>query len=201
MEQLTKEQKDQIRQQCIFCQIIDGKVAAKKVYEDEKVVALLDINPANPGHILLLPKDHIAIMPQMDDSLIGYMAVIAKRLSQSILRALHAQGTTIFIANGTAAGQRAPHFMMHIIPRMEDDNIGLKPEMKKQSEEEIAQVHAALFPAIKKVLGKAIEPATKPKKELEIRKETKNAGRTVQTPGAQVTNPKLDAITDLLTKK
>jgi len=189
MEQPTPEQ---VRQQCIFCQIADGKVAAKKIYEDDKVLAVLDINPANPGHILLLPKKHIAIMPQMGDELIGYMGVIAKQLSQALLRALQAQGTTIFIANGSAAGQRAPHFMIHIIPRMEDDKIGLIPKLKKQDEEAILQVHQALYEAIKKVLGKAIAPGKEPEKKLEVKKQ--------QISPEQATNPELDAVTDLLAK-
>ena len=191
MQELTPEQKEQVRQQCIFCQIADGKVAAKKIYEDDKVLAVLDINPANPGHILLLPKEHIAIMPQMDDELIGYMSVIAKQLSQALLRALQAQGTTVFIANGSTAGQRAPHFMIHIIPRMEDDKIGLIPTLKKLTEEEILQVHQALYEAIKKVLGKAIAPEKEPEKKMEVKKPKAQE---------QATNPELDAVTDLLTK-
>ncbi len=162
MEELTPEQQAQMRQQCIFCQIADGKVAAKKVYEDDKVLAVLDINPANPGHILLLPKEHIAIMPQMDDELIGYMGIVSKQLSQVLLRTLQAQGTTIFVANGVAAGQRAPHFMIHIIPRMEGDDAGLKPLEKKYSEEQILQIHQGVYEAIKRVLGDAIPPEKQP---------------------------------------
>ncbi len=192
MEELTPEQKSQIRQQCIFCQICDGKVAAKKVYEDDKVMAVLDINPANPGHILLLPKEHAAIMPQMDDELIGYMGVISKHLSQALLRALQAQGTTIFAANGTAAGQRAPHFMMHIIPRMEGDGAGLMPAHMKINENQILQIHQALYEAIKRILGSAIPPSEAPVIEKQIEQKEKQE---------RVTDSKLDSVADFLTKK
>ena len=58
-----EELKEFQKKQCVFCQIISGKVQSKKVYDDEKCIAILDINPANPGHVLLLPKEHYSIMP------------------------------------------------------------------------------------------------------------------------------------------
>lgn len=118
-----EELKEFQKQQCIFCQIINGKVPSKKVYEDEKSIAILDINPAAQGHILLLPKEHYAIMPQVPDAEIGHLFSISKKLSQAILRGLKVSGTNIFIANGFAAGQKAQHFIMHIIPRKEGDNV------------------------------------------------------------------------------
>jgi len=65
-EQIAELQK----QNCIFCHIVSGKVSSKKIYEDEKCVALLDINPANPGHILLIPKEHYTLMALMPDDII-----------------------------------------------------------------------------------------------------------------------------------
>ena len=120
-EELQKLQKEQ----CIFCHIVSGKVASKKIYEDEQCIAILDINPANPGHILIIPKEHYAIMPLIPDETIRHMAMVSKAMSQVILKALKAGGTTVFIANGAVAGQRAQHFMIHVIPRKEMDNVGL----------------------------------------------------------------------------
>ncbi|HLC88842.1 MAG TPA: HIT family protein, partial [Candidatus Nanoarchaeia archaeon] len=110
------------KQQCIFCQIISGKVPAKKVYEDDQCIAILDINPAAKGHLLLLPKEHYAIMPQIPEPILAHLSVVSKHLSQLLLKSLKVDGTTIFVANGLAAGQKAQHFMIHIIPRKEDDN-------------------------------------------------------------------------------
>ncbi len=185
---------EQIRQQCIFCQIADGRVNAKKVYEDNKFIGVLDINPANPGHILLIPKEHISIMPQMDDELIKKMGMVSKKLSQALLRALHVQGTTIFEANGSAAGQRAPHFMIHIIPRLEQDNVGLIPEMKKLNDEEIKQVEQAIYEPLKKTLGTAIKPKEAPKQELKKELVQKTSA------GQSAINPELDSISNFLTK-
>ncbi len=111
------------KQQCIFCQIITGKIPAKKIYEDDKTIAVLDINPAAKGHLLLLPKEHYAIMPQLPDQEISLLFTLAKRLSHVVLKALKLSGTTIFVANGLAAGQRAQHLMIHIIPRKEGDGL------------------------------------------------------------------------------
>lgn len=149
-EELTPEQ---IKQQCIFCHIVAGAVASKKVFEDEKVVAVLDINPANFGHVLLMPKEHFAIMPQIPDDLIGHIGQVSKGLSLAMLKAFGTEGTTTFIANGMAAGQRAQHFMVHIIPRTENDGVGVSAfEGKPASPEIIAKLKDALQASVKKLL-------------------------------------------------
>ncbi len=111
------------KQQCIFCQIISGKVPSKKIFEDQRCLAVLDINPATRGHLLLLPKEHYSIMPQVPAEELSHLFSISKLLSRLQLRALKVSGTNIFIANGPAAGQRAQHFMIHLIPRKEGDNL------------------------------------------------------------------------------
>src|SRR3989344_2863950 len=78
-----EELKEFQKKQCIFCQIISGKIEAKRVYEDERVLAILDINPANPGHILLMPKEHYAIMPQIPKEEMEHLFMAAKALSNN----------------------------------------------------------------------------------------------------------------------
>jgi len=114
-----EELKEFQKKQCIFCHIIAGKVPSKKVYEDDQVYAVLDINPAQSGHILLLPKEHYAIMPQLPADTLSHIFLVAKKLSNALLRVLDAKGSNILVANGVAAGQKAQHFMVHIIPRRE----------------------------------------------------------------------------------
>ncbi|MGB9748632.1 MAG: HIT family protein [Candidatus Woesearchaeota archaeon] len=124
LENLSPEEAAELQKKnCIFCQIAKGTVSAKKVYEDDKVIAILDINPANPGHTLILPKEHYMILPQVPEELVNYIFVIAKGISNALLKAVGATGTNIFVANGVGAGQRAPHFMVHVIPRIENDGI------------------------------------------------------------------------------
>ena len=112
---------DDIKKQCIFCQIVSGKAPAEKIFEDEHLVAVLDIKPAVAGHILLIPKEHYAVLPQVPDQLVAHFFLATKKLSKAMLQGLHVRGTTFFVANGAVAGQRAPHLLMHLIPREKDD--------------------------------------------------------------------------------
>lgn len=171
-EQIAELQK----QNCIFCHIASGKVASKKVFEDEKCVGVLDINPANPGHVLLMPKEHYAIMPMMPDDIIGHMFMVAKAISHACLRAFRVQGTNIFVANGVAAGQKAQHFMIHIIPRKEGDGVSsFAMPKKKVTEEQLKEIEKALRQRINYVfgikdnepivLGKPAEEKEEPEKE------------------------------------
>jgi len=141
-----EELKEFQKKQCIFCQIKEGKVSARSVYEDELSLAILDINPANPGHILLIPKEHYTILPQVPLNEIHHLAMVAKKLSNAALRALDARGTNILIANGVAAGQKAQHLMVHIIPRKEKDSIAFDIPQKEHSMEELENVRLKLAP-------------------------------------------------------
>jgi len=141
-------------QQCVFCHIANGRIPAKKVFEDDKVTAVLDINPAAQGHILLIPKEHVAVMPQADDGLVAHLGMVAKQLSSSLLRAFKCEGVSVFVANGAAAGQRAPHVMVHVIPRSQNDGVGLVLSERKIDEKTLIAVFNKLGPAIGKVLGK-----------------------------------------------
>lgn len=151
------------KQQCIFCQIVSGKISSKKIYEDDFCLAVMDINPATKGHLLLLPKKHYLIMPQVPEEEIGHFFIVAKKLSQSLLRGLKVSGTNVFIANGPAAGQKAQHFLLHIIPRKEGD--GLLPVKEKLIDKEMqGKVSIAIRESLNKQLGiKLIEKQEKEK--------------------------------------
>lgn len=136
------------RKNCVFCHIASGKVPARKVYEDDECVAVLDINPASQGHVLLMPKEHYTVMFQVPEELLGHIFIIAKGLSQAGLKAFQSKGTTIFAANGVAAGQRAPHFMLHVIPRSQGDSVGLYIPARAFPEKEAATIASALSAAL-----------------------------------------------------
>ncbi len=172
---MSPEQVQELQKQnCIFCHIISGKVASKKIYEDDKVLAILDINPANPGHILLLIKEHYQIMPQIPDDDISYMFMVAKAISHACLKVLKAQGTNIFIANGALAGQKASHFMLHIIPRINTDGIKIFDLPEKSIQENILeQIRAGLSNKINELFGiKKEEPIVLDKKPEGIGSKT-----------------------------
>ena len=161
-EQIREFQK----QQCIFCQIIAGKIKSRKVYEDDKCVALLDINPASPGHILLLPKEHYSIMPQIPEQDIGHLFLVSKALSAAMLKGLKAGGTNIFVANGAAAGQRAQHFMIHIIPRKENDGISCFTMPQRQiAESDLEEIRKRMLASMSTVFGMEVPKQEEEKKE------------------------------------
>ncbi|MBI2654214.1 HIT domain-containing protein [Candidatus Woesearchaeota archaeon] len=179
IKQMSPEElKEFQKKQCVFCQIVAGKVQSKKIYDDDKVLAILDINPANPGHVLLVTKEHYAIMPQIPDDEVAHVFMAAKSLSNSMLKSIDAQGTNIIVANGIAAGQRAQHFMVHIIPRKENDGINFVLPQKEMPQNEIEAVGNKLIAAL---VGAAEEekpviPAKIPEpKREEPKKESKKS--------------------------
>ncbi len=129
------------KKNCIFCQIAEKKIPSKIVYEDEKIICVLDIQPSNIGHTIIIPKEHYQILPQIPDSIVKHMFKIAKHISHSILKSFSNEGingTNIFLANGHIAGQKAPHLIMHIIPRTDNDKF-LKFEKKSLEENKIIE--------------------------------------------------------------
>ncbi len=124
--QLTPEQQKAIdaqKEQCPFCKIVKGEIQSKKVYEDEKIIAILDINPAAKGHLLIMPKEHYPIMPLMPTETFEHLFSKTQSISRALKEAMLVFGDTIYIANGYAAGQQSSHFMLHLIPREEIDEL------------------------------------------------------------------------------
>ena len=172
IKQMSPEElKEFQKKQCIFCQIVAGNVQSRKVYEDDKVIGVLDINPANPGHTLVVTKEHYSIMPQIPDDEVAHVFTVVKSLSNSMLRAIDAQGTNIVVANGVVAGQRAQHFMAHIIPRKENDGINFVLPQKTMEQNEIEEIGNRLIAALGGSAGKESKPATS--KMPEFKKEEK----------------------------
>ena len=132
------------REGCIVCGIIEGRVPSKKVYEDELVMAVLDVNGSNPGHCFVIPKNHYPIIEQVPDSEIGGLFQVSNKISTAIFESLGAQGTNIFVANGIPAGQTVAHFTINVIPRREIDGINLQWQPKQLREEEMSTVELKL---------------------------------------------------------
>jgi histidine triad (HIT) family protein len=132
------------KEECILCQIIDGKIPSKKLYEDDEVIAVLDINGANPGHSFVMPKEHHTILEQVPDQIVAELFQVSNMVSTAIFESLEIQGTNLFVTNGIAAGQVTAHFMVNIIPRKEGDGINLQWPPKQLTEEEMSTVELQL---------------------------------------------------------
>lgn len=141
------------RDTCLVCQIARGSVPSKKVYEDESILAVLDINGANPGHCFILPKEHYPIIEQVPDKELKKIFIIANKISSAVFETLQAQGTNIFVANGIPAGQTVAHFIVNVIPRFEKDGINLQWAPKQLDEEEMATIELKLKEQAKNIGG------------------------------------------------
>jgi histidine triad (HIT) family protein len=119
---------------CIFCKIIRGDIPATKIYEDADVAAILDIQPANPGHCLILPKRHYSGLAETPDSELCAIFSAAKKAGQAAMRATGADAYNVIINNGQVAGQVIFHTHIHVIPRFPDD--GHRHWQKKDVPEE-----------------------------------------------------------------
>ena len=191
------------RKNCIFCKIIKKEIPSNLIYEDDKVSVILDINPANEGHCLVLPKEHYQILPQIPDDLIGYLFLTAKKTSRALLKALAVKGTTIFVANGAIAGQKAPHFMIHVIPRKKGDLLFQIPK-NKADEAKLNEIKTKLSQRIASLTGRKManeEPVKKiEKKEVETKKKlAKKKKQTTKKETKKDKSPDLDKISGLFT--
>lgn len=109
---------------CVFCKIVKGKIPSTKVYEDSDTLGFLDIKPVNPGHTLVIPKQHYENIHDMPDELVAKVAVAAKKIADALLK-LGVKGVNIGMNNGEAAGQIVFHSHVHVMPRYGKDTFSL----------------------------------------------------------------------------
>ncbi len=106
---------------CIFCKIIAGEIPSCKIYEDELVLAFLDISPINFGHLLVIPKEHHNSCATIPEDVAGRMMTVASRLGVAAKRGLDMDGFNLHLADGECAGQVVMHAHLHMVPREVDD--------------------------------------------------------------------------------
>ena len=108
---------------CIFCRIVAGEIPSFKLLEDDRVLSFMDINPANEGHCLVIPKAHAPNLFESDDGSIAAIATACRRVADAVRRTLDPPGINLMQANGPAAGQSVFHLHFHVIPRRADDGL------------------------------------------------------------------------------
>ena len=132
-------------QQCIFCGIALGKINSYKIYENDEVIAILDINPASKGHILVVPKMHLKYSYEISIKIFEVANLVAKRIKE-----VFGYDTNIFIANGENAGQKFEHLVINVIPRYKDDKINFNWEFNQTSEKALNELASKLKFEVKK---------------------------------------------------
>lgn len=110
---------------CIFCKIANGEIPSATLYEDDDFRVILDLGPASKGHALILPKEHYANLYELDDAVAAKVLVLAKKMITTLTEVLKCDGYNLVQNNGEVAGQTVHHFHMHLIPRYENDHVGL----------------------------------------------------------------------------
>jgi histidine triad (HIT) family protein len=108
---------------CIFCKMVGGEIPATKVYEDEAVLAFLDIGPISDGHTLVIPKEHCANLHECSPDVLAAVSARLGKVAEAVASEMDADGYNVLSNNGAAAGQVVDHLHFHIIPRKVGDRV------------------------------------------------------------------------------
>jgi histidine triad (HIT) family protein len=125
---------------CLFCGIVAGTIPSEMIDSDEGTVAFMDINPATPGHALVVPREHSADLLEIREEDLTATILAAQRLSRRMKEALNADGIDLINACGAAAWQTVFHFHIHVVPRYEGDPLKLPWVPKRGDSDEIAEI-------------------------------------------------------------
>lgn len=123
VDQSPEELLEQQKAQCIFCKIIKGEIPSRKVYEDDSLLAILDIRPAVKGHVLVIPKEHYPLLPLVPLPVMKELFFKTFEVVKAVKKALLVPRVNLFFANGAVAGQQSPHFLFHLMPQ--DEGVSL----------------------------------------------------------------------------
>jgi len=115
---------------CVFCKIVAGEVPSFKLFEDDATLAFMDINPANEGHALVIPKEHSVDLYSISDEALAATMTTAKKVAAALSRALNPAGLNLVQCNGPAAAQSVMHFHVHVLPRVRDDRLAMNWGLK-----------------------------------------------------------------------
>lgn len=123
---------------CIFCDIVGSRAPASRVYEDDAVLAFLDIQPVTPGHTLVIPKNHVAYLADLGEEAAGAVFQVAHRLATSFRHSgLRCEGVNLFVADGAAAFQEVLHTHIHVFPRFAGDGFSINADWQRRTPAEL----------------------------------------------------------------
>ena len=135
-------------QDCIFCKIVRGEIPSATVFENDAVLAFLDINPVSKGHTLVIPKVHYASFAEIPADALAQLGEALRRISTAVTSQLTADGFNILLNNGRAAGQLIDHAHFHLVPRNEADGVMSWPAVHPYAEGEMEAIRSVLARAI-----------------------------------------------------
>ena len=129
---------------CIFCKILSGEIPSATVYEDDEFKAILDRFPSNKGHVLILPKTHVANIFEIDPDLAGRLFKLAAKIAPVMKETFGFENMNIVQNNGPVAGQTVNHLHVHLIPRYEGDSVKVTWAQMDLTDEQIESMRAKL---------------------------------------------------------
>lgn len=133
---------------CIFCKIVAGGIPALRVYEDDRILAFLDIGPLSDGHLLIIPKEHSERLEDTDPDVVGHLASRLPRLAGAVMAVTQAAGYNVLQNNGRVSGQEVPHVHFHIIPRKTGDGLGYRWNPTKYPQGRAEELQKQLLSAL-----------------------------------------------------
>ena len=133
---------------CVFCKIRDGAIPSMKVYEDDRTLCIMDINPLNPGHCLVITQRHAATIFDSDPADLAAAMRSAQTVARALRTALEPDGLNVLQANGAAAFQSVPHFHLHLIPRWTNDGKGFDWKLVSGDRAQITQAGEKIRAAV-----------------------------------------------------
>jgi histidine triad (HIT) family protein len=129
---------------CIFCKIANGTIPSYKVYEDNDVIAFLDVNPASRGHTLVVTKEHFSNMTTCPKAILDKVFEVAQTIAQAQMAQLGATGVNVLTNVGESAGQSVHHFHVHVIPRYDNDGLKLSFPPKQLEDSEFTSIKSTI---------------------------------------------------------
>ncbi len=135
-------------QDCIFCRIVAGEVPSFTIAEDAHSLAFMDINPANTGHVLVVPKEHAANIFEVSPSALAATASTAQRVAKAVQEVVAPAGLNLLQANGPGAAQSVQHFHLHVLPRRFGDDLPMNWPLRPGDRDAIAALAERLKAAL-----------------------------------------------------
>lgn len=137
-----------MKEDCVFCKIVNGDIPSNTIYENSEFKVIMDISPATKGHVLVLPKEHYKDIYDIDAETAGKLFQLAAVVARALKEVLNCDGLNILQNNGVIAGQTVFHFHMHLIPRYEGDDVTVKWEEHSMDAEEMDQLRKDIRKAL-----------------------------------------------------
>jgi len=157
------------------CAICDRKFEKNILFENDKIVIMLAVEPAVNGHIKIFSKEHYTIIEQTPDEIVNALVAAANKISMVLFEVLKVHGTNIIINNGVPAGQKIPHISLDILPRRTDDNLKLDWALKQATPESLDSMHRIIEEGMHTPMPEVIiSRSSENRSEPELRKTDNN---------------------------